>query len=76
MCTYHFMTRDAGKASEELGYVELANDAAALHFGERVVHDLMHDNHKQPPGWFMVITEDKRAVGKIPLVAELALSTP
>jgi hypothetical protein len=34
----------------------------------------MQDNLRQPPGWFMVITRDKRAVGKIPLVAEAGRS--
>jgi hypothetical protein len=74
MGDYHFMTRDKGRAREELGDVALANDAAALRFGRRVVRELMYDNDRQPPGWFMVITQAKRAVGKIPLVAGAALS--
>jgi hypothetical protein len=39
-----------------------------------VVRELMQDNLRQPPGWFMVITQDKRAVGKVPLVTEAGRS--
>jgi len=70
MDNYHFMTRNSGRAREQLGAVDLADDAAALRFGRQVVRELMQNNLRQPPGWFMVITQDKRAVGKIPLVAE------
>jgi hypothetical protein len=74
MGDYHFMTRNSGTAREKLGDVDLANDAAALRFGRQVVRELMQDNLRQPPGWFMVITQDKRAVGKIRLVAEAGRS--
>ena len=55
---------------DDLGYMELADDAAALAFGEKVIRDSMEGDAEQYTGWTIDITEGERTVGSIAFAAD------
>lgn len=72
---YHFCLQNEGDRIDDLGGLVLANDAAALAFGRRVIRELLHNNPEQHACWMMDITECDRIVHSIPLVFD-AVSRP
>jgi hypothetical protein len=58
--------------TEDLGAMELADDAAAVDFGNGVIRDLMRRGAKQYTGWIMEIMEGQRAVGSVPFTANVS----
>jgi hypothetical protein len=55
---------------DDLGYMELADDAAALAFGEQVIRDSMEGDAEQYTGWTIDIAEGERTVASIPFAAD------
>jgi hypothetical protein len=55
--------------AEELGSMELADDADAKAFANRVIRDLMGTCARFYSGWTIDITEAYRVVASIPFVA-------
>jgi hypothetical protein len=68
MAGYHFVIRNTLR-TEDLGGMDLADDAAAVDFGNGVIRDLMHREATQYAGWTMEITEGSRPVGSVPFRA-------
>jgi hypothetical protein len=65
MLAYHFTLRKDGARVDDLGFMALVDDGAALVFGTQVIRDLMRGDRNYS-GWIMDITEGKRLVGNIP----------
>jgi hypothetical protein len=65
MPTYRFAIRDTEADSENLGGMELLDDATAIAFGNGVMRDLMHGGAKSYIGSILDITQDARAVGSV-----------
>ncbi len=65
MRAYSFAVRNGTTEIEKLGSMALANDDAALAFGEQLIRDLMREGAEQHAGWTMDVKEDERAVGSI-----------
>ena len=65
MPSYFFAIRDVGAGSENLGGMELLDDATAIAFGNGVMRDLIHGGVKQYVGAIMDITQGARAVGSV-----------
>jgi hypothetical protein len=55
---------------DDLGYMELADDATALAFGAKVIRDSMEGDADQYAGWTIDIAEGQRTVGSIPFAAD------
>jgi hypothetical protein len=66
---FGFVVHDTDTKAEVLGDMELGGDAAALSFGRLVIRELIHRAAGYCSGWTLDITEDKRAVGSVPLDA-------
>jgi hypothetical protein len=49
VAVYHFVTNNAGR-TEDLGAMDLVDDAAAIAFGNEVIRDLIHGAAKQYTG--------------------------
>jgi hypothetical protein len=63
---YRFVVYSSEPVAEDLGHMELRDDADALSFGRGVIRDLMRTNAKLHAGWTMDIAEDDRAVASFP----------
>jgi hypothetical protein len=50
------------KDAEDLGGMDLANDAEAVAFGKRIIRDLMDRAAEQYDSWTMEIREGERAI--------------
>jgi hypothetical protein len=68
MAGYRFAIKST-EATEDLGGMDLADDAAAVDFGIEVIRDLMQRWANQYTGWTMEIKEGDRAVGSVAFTA-------
>jgi hypothetical protein len=71
MPTYRFAMHHGAAETEELGIMKLLDDAEAVDFAKRIVHDMADDDPTQCDGCAVDITDGKRAVGHIPCDADL-----
>jgi hypothetical protein len=65
MAGYHFEIRST-KDTEDLGGMDLADDAEAVAFGKRIIRDLMDRAAEQYESWTMEIRESERVVRSLP----------
>jgi hypothetical protein len=66
---YRFMVyRDDHQRAEDLGAMELADDADAKSFANSVIRDLMETHAGFYSAWTLDITEAHRVVASIPFV--------
>jgi Domain of unknown function (DUF6894) len=65
MAGYHFEIRST-KDTEDLGGMDLPDDAEAVAFGKRIIRDLMDRAGEQYESWTMEIREGERAVRSLP----------
>ena len=70
MLAYHFCLRNDVGDNEELGYLAMADDDAALDFGRDLIRDITRQHAAAYTGSVMEITEGERAVGSVPLDIE------
>jgi hypothetical protein len=64
MLTYHFAVHSDTKM-EDLGFMRLDGDNAAVAFGEQIIRDLLIEDHGKYTGWSMEINAGERLVATI-----------
>ena len=69
MTDYRFVVHGERQRAEDLGSMDLLDDAAAQSFGYGVIRDLMQTHTGLYFNWTMDITADNRAVASIPFDA-------
>ena len=70
MPIYRFVILKKAARIEGLRVAKLADDALAFAFGERVIRDMTHGDHRRYVGWTFEITEGEREVSAIAFDAE------
>jgi hypothetical protein len=65
--TYRFSIQNVVE-TEELGIMDLRDDAEAVAFARRMVQDMADEDRRQNVGCSLDITEGQRAVGSISFV--------
>jgi hypothetical protein len=70
MAYYRFVVHSESQRPEDLGVMELVDDADAEAFANGVIRDLMEDHARFYFGWTMDITEAHRVVASIPFAAD------
>ncbi len=70
MRAYHFALRNDAGDNEDLGYLALPDDDAALAGGGKVIRDIMSGHTPSYSGSIMEIIEGQRVLGAIPLELE------
>ena len=71
MPAYRFAMHHGAVETEELGFMKLLDDAEAVDFAQRIIHDMPNKDRTQGVGRSVAITDGKRAVGRISCDAEL-----
>jgi hypothetical protein len=66
MAYYRFVVHSDSQQAEDLGAMEMADDADAQSFAEGVIRDLMETHAEFYFAWTLDITERYRAVASIP----------
>jgi hypothetical protein len=62
---YRFAIHHGAAETEKLGTIELCDDADALDFANRIIHDMPAEDRTHGDGCAVDITDGKRAVGRI-----------
>jgi hypothetical protein len=70
MLTYHFALHHDADGSENLGFMDLANDKEAFDFGRETIRLIMRDDPHEFLTATMEITEGVRLVGRLALEHE------
>ncbi len=70
MAAYHFALRNPVGDYEDLGYLAMPNDDAALAFGHDVVRDILREHAPAYAGSVMEITQGERTIRSVPLYFE------
>jgi hypothetical protein len=66
MPNYQFFARTEDAHTENLGTMQLRDDANARSFGAGIIRGLMHSHPAVYGRWTLVVVEDNRAVANIP----------
>ena len=64
MLTYHFAVH-SDTSVEDLGFMGLDGDNAAVDFGEQIIRELLLEDRGRYMGWSMEINEGERFVATI-----------
>jgi hypothetical protein len=72
MPIYRFATHFGAAETEELGFMKLRDDAEAVDFAKRIIHDMPEEDRTQGDGYSVGITDGKRAVSYISCDVNLA----
>jgi hypothetical protein len=65
MSVYHFVLRSPAGQRDDLGFMPLFDDRAAVAFGEAMVREMAQEHPAPLAGSVIEVTEGKRAVGSV-----------
>jgi hypothetical protein len=65
MSIYRFVLRGPSGQLDDLGFMPLFDDRAAVAFGETMAQEIAQENPPPPPGSVIEVTDAERTVGNI-----------